>query len=333
MSHRWDALRSWHHDWAGLRVMMVGLDTRGFAVADTLTELGADVTVVSEGEHSSDLAQLVDVIGARLIVGLQEAEDLVAQWRPDVLVVSAGSTEHPLVQWADEEGVPVASDIELAWRLRDKNGEPAPWLLTAGGSEAGRAAHLTEAMLLAAGARAMACGDTTAGVPVLDALRVPEQWECLVVAVSAEDLRYSPSVAAWSAACLTSGTGAAVDLLGRVYEGAQVACVYNRADDATMHMVEEAEVEEGCRAIGFGAGIPGPSDFGVVEGILCDRAFLEERRESALEFGTVDMLDAAGLATASGLNEVLAAAALARSFGAPISALNAALRGLGTASE
>src|SRR5690606_23225054 len=205
MSQRWDALRSWHHDWAGLRVAMIGLDARGFAVADTVTELGADVTVVSDGEHSSDLAQLVDVIGARLVVGLPEAQDLVAEWRPDVLVVSAGSTGHPLVQWAGENAIAVASDIELAWRLRDKNGEPAPWLLTAGGSEAGRAAHLAEAMLLAGGARVMACGDTTAGVPVLDALRVPEQWECLVVAVSADDLRYSPSVAAWSAACLSSG--------------------------------------------------------------------------------------------------------------------------------
>lgn len=333
MSQRWDALRSWHDDWAGLRVAVIGLDARGFAAADTVIELGAEVTVISDGEHSSDLAQLVDVIGARLVVGRQEANDAITQWRPDLVVVNGLGTEHPLVEWAAEKAIPIASDIELGWRLRDKSGDAAPWLLTAGDAEAGRTAHLTEAMLLKAGTRVMACGDTRASVPVLDALRVPEQWECLIVAVSANDLRHSPSIAGWAAACLASSSDVADGMLGRVYEGARVACVYNRADAATMHMVEEAEVEEGCRAIGFGAGIPGPSDFGVVEGILCDRAFLEDRRDSALEFGTVDMLAAAGLATATGLNEVLAAAALARSFGAPISALHAALEGLGTASE
>ena len=47
---------------------------------------------------------------------------------------------------------------------------------------------------------------------------------------------------------------------------------------------------EGARAIGFGLGIPGPSDFGVVDGILVDRAFHDERRDTALEIATVDEL-------------------------------------------
>src|SRR5690606_5653552 len=118
--------------------------------------------------------------------------------------------------------------------------------------------------------------------------------------------------------------------LGRVYEGARVACVYNRDDDATMAMVEDAEVEEGCRAIGFGLGIPGPSDFGLVEGILCDRAFLDDRRSSALEFSTLDVLANAGLRSHRDVREVLAAAALARSFDAPVTAVAAALRQLAT---
>ena len=52
-------------------------------------------------------------------------------------------------------------------------------------------------------------------------------------------------------------------------------------------MVEDAEVVEGARAIGFDLGVPGPSDLGVVDGILVDRAFLEDRRTSALELTTV----------------------------------------------
>ncbi len=54
---------------------------------------------------------------------------------------------------------------------------------------------------------------------------------------------------------------------GKVYANTRVACVYNRADVATRELVEDAEVQEGCRAIGFGLDMPGPSDLGVVEDI------------------------------------------------------------------
>ena len=40
------ASTSWHADWRGLRVAVLGLGVTGFAVADTLVELGADVLVV-----------------------------------------------------------------------------------------------------------------------------------------------------------------------------------------------------------------------------------------------------------------------------------------------
>lgn len=62
-----------------------------------------------------------------------------------------------------------------------------------------------------------------------------------------------------------------------------------------MHMVEEAEVMEGARAIGFALDTPGPSDFGVVDGLLIDRAFLDDRRNAALAITTIDELRRVGL--------------------------------------
>lgn len=330
MTSRWSALRSWHDDWSGLRVVVLGLDAHGFAVADTLAELGARVTVFSDGGHAPDREQLLSVIDARLeVVGsdVAAAEAFDAGAFELLVVTPASGAGHPLVSRARERGVDVAGEVELAWRLRDKVGTAAPWLLVAGGQTAGRTAHLTESMLLAAGTRVMACGDTLAGVPVLDAIRVPEGWEGLVVAVTAADLQFSSSLSPLASVCLDSGDGDAAGPLARVYDATQVACVYNRGDEATMRMVEQAEVVDGCRAIGFGLGVPGPSDFGVVEGILCDRAFLEERHASALEFATVDLLAAAGLGDRQGVADVLAAAALARAAGSPIDAVHAALRG------
>ena len=86
------------------------------------------------------------------------------------------------------------------------------------------------------------------------------------------------------------------DAKAHVYDNTRVACVYNKADAATRAMVEDAEVVEGARAIGFDLGVPGPSDLGVVDGILVDRAFLEDRRTSALELTTVAELAEQGLA-------------------------------------
>jgi len=112
-----------------------------------------------------------------------------------------------------------------------------------------------------------------------------------------------------------------------VYDNTRIACVYNKADAATQAMVEDAEVIEGARAIGFDLGIPGPSDLGVVEGILVDRAFLDDRHKSALELTTVEELAGLGLAAPHIVANILAAAALARSLDVAPAAIHDALRG------
>ena len=50
------------------------------------------------------------------------------------------------------------------------------------------------------------------------------------------------------------------DAKAKIYAGVEASCVYNVADPATERMVEEAEVVEGARAIGFTLGIPGSLD-------------------------------------------------------------------------
>jgi UDP-N-acetylmuramoylalanine--D-glutamate ligase len=78
----------------------------------------------------------------------------------------------------------------------------------------------------------------------------------------------------------------------------------------------EAEVVEGCRAIGFTLGVPAPSMLGLVDEVLADRAFVEQRQSSAAELGTLRDLqgDAPSIAPHYVAN-ALAAAALARAYG------------------
>jgi UDP-N-acetylmuramoylalanine--D-glutamate ligase len=116
---------------------------------------------------------------------------------------------------------------------------------------------------------------------------------------------------------------------GRVYHNAEIACVYNTADPVTEDLVRAADVVEGCRAIGFTLGIPGLSMLGVVEDVLCDRAFVEERATSAAELGTLDDVRQAtgGTLAPHNVANALAAAALARAYGVPPAAVRDGLRG------
>ncbi|MCT2085947.1 UDP-N-acetylmuramoyl-L-alanine--D-glutamate ligase [Microbacterium enclense] len=327
------SLHSWYAEWRGLKVAVLGLSVTGFSAADTLAELGAHVLVVTE-KADPEYARLLPVIGADLHVGpLDAVPPVLADFAPDVVIASPGfPPTHPLIAWALAEGIPLWGDVELAWRVRDKvvrpDGRPADWILITGTNGKTTTTRLTAEMLVAGGLRAVPVGNI--GTPVLDAIRDPEGFDALVVELSSHQLWYlnlqtgDQALSPHAAVCLNladdhlewHGSFAAYrDAKAGVYARTRAACVYNKADAATREMVEEAEVVEGARAIGFDLGVPGPSDLGVVDGILVDRAFLEERATSALELTTVADLAAQGLAAPHVVSNVLAAAALARSLG------------------
>ncbi len=330
-----DALRGWSADWAGLRVAVLGLGVTGFSVADTLIELGAEVLVVAE-RADEERADLLEVIGARFAPAPDHDDGVLVleRFAPELVIASPGfSPRHPFVDAAHRIGAPVWGDVELAWRVRDKLGSPPPWISVTGTNGKTTTVRLAAAMMAAGGARVAVCGNV--GVPVLDAIRDPRGFDALVVELSSFQLHYSRSISAHASVCLNlsedhldwHGTVAEYAAAkARVYENTRVACVYNRDDEATRTMVEQAEVVEGARAIGFGLGVPGPSDLGIVDDILCDRAFIASRFTDAVEIATMGQLDAAGLGAPHMVANVLAAAALARSFGTPPAAVGAALR-------
>src|ERR1700712_815467 len=184
------ALTSWHAPgWRGTKVGVLGAAVVGFAAADTLVELGCDVLVVGE-RVTEERRTLLDVIGAALRLGDAEAQrDALVAFGPDLLVVSPGfHRDVPALTWAAEAGVPVVGDVELAWRLRDKTGEPAEWITITGTNGKTTTTQLTTAILIEDGRRARACGNI--GSPVLDAIREPDGWDVLVVELSSYQLHW-----------------------------------------------------------------------------------------------------------------------------------------------
>ncbi|MEI5009798.1 UDP-N-acetylmuramoyl-L-alanine--D-glutamate ligase [Streptomyces sp. NPDC087659] len=317
-------------DWQGKRVTVAGLGVSGIPAARVLHGLGAVVTVVNDGDDERARAQAAELeaegITVRLGDGatLPEGTELVVTapgWKPD----------KPLFTAAAEAGVEVWGDVELAWRLRGLDGrEAAPWLAVTGTNGKTTTVRMLAAILEAAGLRTAAVGNI--GVSLLDAVLGDEKYDVLAVELSSYQLHWAPSLRAHSATVLNlapdhldwhgSMEAYAADK-GRVYEGNTVACVYNAADPATEALVRDADVVEGCRAIGFTLGTPGPSQLGVVDGILVDRAFVENRQKQAQELAEVSDINPPA---PHNIANALAASALARAFGVPAAAVRDGLR-------
>ncbi|WP_198539421.1 UDP-N-acetylmuramoyl-L-alanine--D-glutamate ligase [Streptomyces graminilatus] len=316
------------NDWEGMRITVAGLGVSGISAARALTALGASVTVVDGGDSEAHRERAAALEGIEVRLGdaetLPEGTDLVVTspgWKPS----------SPLFAAAAEAGVDVIGDVEIAWRLRGP--DAPPWLAVTGTNGKTTTTQMLASILRAAGLRTAAVGNI--GTPIIDVVLGEETYDVLAVELSSYQLHWAPSLRVHSAAVLNlapdhldwhgSMEAYAADK-GRVYEGNRVACVYNvDATDkpSTEDLVRAADVEEGCRAVGFTLGAPGPSQLGVVDGILVDRAFVEDRQRNAQELAEVGDVDPPA---PHNIANALAAAALARAFGVPAKAVRDGLR-------
>ena len=328
-------LTSWSSNWSGIKVAVLGLGKTGFSVADTLNELGSELLVVAENADS-EVLDILEVLGVKSVIDSDTAvlQKAIDEYQPDLFIVSPGAAPtSPLVSTAVEAGIPIWTDIDLAWRLRDKFVSNQEWICITGTNGKTTTTEITEAMFLAADVKAVACGNI--GKPILDCIRDPAAFEVLIVELSSFQLHYLDRIEPFSAAVLNvandhldwHGGFANYRLAkGRMYDNTKVACVYNLEDSTTEALVEAADVTEGARAIGFGLGTPARSNVGYVEDLLVDRAFLEERADKALEIASFEDLEGFGVLTPHLLSNIAAATALARSFGVPPAACRKALR-------
>ncbi|MEO8517819.1 MAG: UDP-N-acetylmuramoyl-L-alanine--D-glutamate ligase [Dermatophilaceae bacterium] len=310
-------------DWSGLRVVVAGLGISGFAAADALSDRGAVVTAVSADATPAiiERARILEILDVDVRLGAEHLRDLPPD--AELVVTSPGlRPDHPMLLAAAARGVPVWGEVELAWRMRAKSGA-APWITITGTNGKTTTVKMLAAILAAAGLRATSAGNV--GTPLLEAVLHPEPYDVLAVELSSFQLHWQRSVRPVASACLNLAPDH-IDWHGsmeqyraakaKVYTGTEVACVYNVEDEATQQMVREADVVDGCRAIGFTLGIPGLSMVGMVDDVLADRAFVEQRQTSAAELATVaDLQRHSASVPPHYVANALAAAALARAYG------------------
>jgi UDP-N-acetylmuramoylalanine--D-glutamate ligase len=320
-------------NWKGLKFAVLGLGATGFSAADTLKELEAEVIVFAH-RAEAEFADILEVLGVPLVSDDKAAAlAKLESWRPDFVVASPGfKPTHPLILWA-EANSQIITDIDLAWQLQSRTGKKPQWLTVTGTNGKTTTVELTAAMLTSAGLRVAACGNI--GNPILDAVRDPQGFDALVVELSSFQLHYSRPLSAVAAAYLNlahdhldwhGSLDAYAASKAKIFENVEIAGVYNVADSTTEAALQQADVVEGARAIGFTLGVPARSMVGYVEGILVDRAFLDDRANHALEIAAPEDLGQLGIISPHLLQNVAAACALARAAGASPAAIRDAIR-------
>ena len=303
-------------DLSGAAVLVAGARVTGRALLAALTPLGARTTV------TDDSPSALQTYAQNGVAVIDSANAVATISDYDLVVTSPGfPPTAPVLAAAAAAGVPIWGDIELAWRLDNSGryGPPRRWLVVTGTNGKTTTTSMLHAMLVAAGRRALLCGNI--GDPVLDVLDQPA--ELLAVELSSFQLHWAPSLRPEAGVVLNvaedhldwHGTmDAYARDKARVLDGRVAVVGLDDPLAAGLLSTAAAPVR-----VGFRLGEPAPGELGVRDGVLVDNAFGEQ----------LALAEAASIPVAGpvGVLDALAAAALARAVDVPPQAIADALAG------
>ena len=220
-------------EFEGRTVVVAGLGVSGRGVVEVLRGRAGRVVTVDERKPEADLRSFDEV-----------------DWdSADALVASPGfNPRTPFIVRAQAHGVPVLSEVELAWRLRAdtaRTGAPAPWIGITGTNGKTSTTEMTSAMLRACGYEAPTAGNIGAAV---SKAAVDPANDILCVELSSFQLHFTESLAL-DCAAITNIAADHLDWHGgmehyaadkaKVYRNVRRALVYN-ADDARVSALAAA---------------------------------------------------------------------------------------------
>jgi UDP-N-acetylmuramoylalanine--D-glutamate ligase len=303
-------------DLSGAAVLIAGARVTGRALLAALTPLGARTTL------TDDSPSALQTFAQNGVAVIDPANAALTIADYDLVVTSPGfPPTAPVLAAAAAAGIPIWGDVELAWRLDNSGryGPPRRWLVVTGTNGKTTTTSMLHAMLVAAGRRALLCGNI--GDPVLDVLDQPA--ELLAVELSSFQLHWAPSLRPEAGVVLNvaedhldwHGTmDAYARDKARVLDGRVAVVGLDDPFAAGLLSTAAAPVR-----VGFRLGEPAPGELGVRDGVLIDNAFSEQ----------VALAQAASIPVAGpvGVLDALAAAALARAVGVAPQAIADALAG------
>jgi UDP-N-acetylmuramoylalanine--D-glutamate ligase len=334
---------------AGRQVCVAGLGVSGPPAARVLAERGAVVTAVDsrDDDDGRSIAVGLAAVGVRVLLGPEAAATLPPG--TELVVTSPGwKPDAPLLVSAAQSGVEVMGDVELAWRLRPwlPGGVRQQWLAVTGTNGKTTTVRMLALMLAAAGHRAIAAGNV--GTSLADVVTEAEPYEVVAVELSSFQLHWSATIEPFAAVVLNvaahhldwHGSLAAYAADKARIFGPGTIAIGNADDERSARMAADAaarqagDIPAGTRPAGiamYRLGEPGPGELGVCGGFMVDRAFCRQEDPAGLRLAAVTDLSGYDPAASArppaphNVADALAAAALARAYGAPAAAIRAGL--------
>jgi len=286
----------------GAALLVLGGGVTGRAVAQALSNLGAQISIYDENEKSEfEFARVtinelstVDWAGAVISPG----------WKPN----------HPVIVELRNREVKLLNEIDIAWEIKEQVAPNQKWVAVTGTNGKTSTVELTEAIFKAAGLNAFACGNV--GTPVIAAVTSAANYDFLVLELSSFQLHWAES-AEFVACSILNIAPDHIDWHGSLTDYANAKLdLLNRSETAILNgddvMVVGGSSHWQGRKVFYTLQTPKPGEIGLVEDLLVDRAFVEDPMEAAMfcELGEVqptaphsvsNSLAAAGLARAIGI--------------------------------
>ena len=168
-------------DFAGMPVTVVGLGSSGVAACRILAEIGASVRATDMREADDLGGAAGELAGAGVALELGSNSPDFAQGSALVVLSPGVPLENPMVAWARLSGVPVMSEVELAYCLTD-----ARFVAITGTNGKTTTTSLVGEILKKRSDKVHVCGNI--GLPITSVARGLGQDHILVVEVSSFQL-------------------------------------------------------------------------------------------------------------------------------------------------
>jgi UDP-N-acetylmuramoylalanine--D-glutamate ligase len=179
------------------RALVYGLAVAGASTVRALQRHGVDV-IVADDDVTGDRRRLADELGVDLLERPADLDRIVGTC--DVVSPSPGVPEtHPVITTAQRLGVPLMSEIELAYRWEQQRPDgPRPLVAVTGTDGKTTTTLLAVEILRAAGLRTVDAGNTA--TPLVDAIEM--DIDVLVVEATSFRLAWTPTFRADAAVWL-----------------------------------------------------------------------------------------------------------------------------------
>jgi len=287
---------------AAKKVLVIGGGTTGKSLINFLANQKIDFRVIDE--------KITQIAGQEIF------SKLPVDFPPDLAIVSPGwKPEHPLIVELRSRGVEVIGELDFAWLLKEELNPKQRWVAVTGTNGKTTTVQMVESILKSSTSKAIACGNV--GLPVVQAVCDPAQYEILVLELSSFQIAWS-ELPRYEAVAILNIAEDHIDWHGSFanYSAAKIkllgmsqCAILNLGDPEIILQ----SVSWGGRKIFFGLDTPQVGELGLVEEILVDRAFVVASDAAEV---IADLADISPTVPHN-ISNALAAAGIALALGTP----------------